>query len=87
MAGAAKLAVAQDAAILRDREGPLAQLGERRLDKAEVAGSSPARPMRRPPSRNADSHSLTPLAPDAPRSVQRAVAAKPGAKPLRGVGI
>jgi hypothetical protein len=45
MAGAAKLAVAEDAAILGDREGPLAQLGERRLDKAEVAGSSPARPI------------------------------------------
>ena len=57
MAGAAKLAVAKDAAILGDREGPLAQLGERRLDKAEVAGSSPARPTsRRPLSRNADSH-------------------------------
>ena len=27
-----------------DDPGPLAQLGERRLDKAEVAGSSPARP-------------------------------------------
>ena len=29
-----------------DDPGPLAQLGERRLDKAEVAGSSPARPTR-----------------------------------------
>ena len=33
-------------AILGRPPGPLAQLGERRLDKPEVTGSSPVRPMR-----------------------------------------
>jgi hypothetical protein len=32
-------------AILGRSPGPLAQLGERRLDKPEVTGSSPVRPI------------------------------------------
>ncbi len=87
MAGAAKLAVGKDAAILGDREGPLAQLGERRLDKAEVAGSSPARPIGRPRSRNADSDHFTPLSRGTPEPAQQAVSAKPPAIPLDCVGI
>lgn len=52
---------APSSAILRGREGPLAQLGERRLDKAEVAGSSPARPIESNPQNDADSdHSTSP---------------------------
>ena len=38
-------AVGVAAAILGRSPGPLAQLGERRLDKPEVTGSSPVRPI------------------------------------------
>ena len=45
--------------------GPLAQLGERRLDKPEVAGSSPARPIQESPARvDGAFHVLGGLAPD-----------------------
>src|SRR6185436_4908322 len=44
----AALAGAPGAAILGRSPGPLAQLGERRLDKPEVTGSSPVRPIAGP---------------------------------------